>query len=160
MHTLDNQFASTSSRDAFGHWILLGDYEAEAFVYWLMNDSGLSKYEIIDELEYQINKPDVGYQITDICYKALNAIPIPCAHCGRTILYGEANSLHKYKTEKHSDVVSRSLVGGSTFRKRTSMTYIARRDYICDECFAEYTKKYKEGKEKRGIKSFFKKLFG
>lgn len=157
MRTLDKHFA-TSSRDAFGHWILLGDYEAEAFVNWLMNDSGLSKYEIIDELEHQINKPDAGFQTTQECSKALNTIPVSCAKCGRTILYGDANTLYNYKTEKHSDVVSRGLVGGSTFRRRTSMTYISGREYMCDECFAEY-KKYKEEKEKRGIKSFFKKLF-
>lgn len=161
MRTINEHFASESARDTLGHWILLGDYEAEDFVNWLMNDSGLAKYEIIDELEYQINKPDAGCQITDICSKALNAIPIFCAHCGRTILYGEANTLNKYKTEKHSDVVSRSLVGGSTFRRKMSMTYISERDYICNNCLSEYKSHHQEAeKGNKGIGHFFKKLFG
>lgn len=160
MRTIKEHFASDSARDINGHWVLLGDYEVAAFVDWLMNDSGLSKYEIIDELEYQIYKPEAGYQIIQECSKALNTIPVPCVMCGRTVSYEEANILNKYKTEEHSDVVSRSLVGGSTFRRKTSMTYIAGRDYICDECLAEYKRECKEEKGSKGIKRIFKKLFG
>jgi hypothetical protein len=40
------------------------------------------------------------------------------------------------------------------------MTYIVGHDYICNDCFAEYIKKNEEENEKRGIKQFFKKLFG
>ena len=162
MRTVNDHFASDSARDILGHWILLGDYEAEAFINWLMNDSGLSKYEIIDELEYQINKPDTGFLTTQECSKALEIIPISCAMCGRTIQFGEANAINKYKTEKHSDVISIGLVGGSTFRRKTSMTYIAKRDYICNDCLAEYKRRHQEA-EKRcngGIRSIFKKLFG
>ncbi len=162
MRTVNDHFASDSARDILGHWILLGDYEAEAFINWLMNDSGLSKYEIIEELEYQINKPDTGFLTTQECSKALEIIPISCAMCGRTIQFGEANAINKYKTEKHSDVISRGLVGGSTFRRKTSMTYIAKRDYICNDCLAEYKRRHQEA-EKRcngGIRSIFKKLFG
>lgn len=31
MRTTNEHFASDSARDTLGHWILLGDYEAEAF---------------------------------------------------------------------------------------------------------------------------------
>ena len=161
MRTINEHFASDSARDTLGHWILLGDYEAEAFVNWLMNDSGLSKYEIIDELEYQINKSDAGFLTTQECSKALDTIPVSCAICGKTIPFGEAYAFNKYKTESHSDVVSRSLVGGSTFRRKTSMTYIAERDYICNDCLAEYKRHHqKDEKKNKGIKHFFKKLFG
>ena len=161
MRTANEHFSSESARDTWGHWILLGDYEAEAFVNWLMNDSGLSKYEIIDELEYQMNKPDVGFQTTQECSKALETIPVSCVICGKTILFGEAKAFNKYKTESHSDVVSRSLVGGTTFRRKTSLTYIAERDYICNDCLAEYKGRHQEtGKKDKGIRHFFKKLFG
>ena len=89
MRTVNEHFASDSARDTLGHWILLGDYEAEAFVNWLMNDSGLSNYEIIDELEYQINKPDASFQTIHECSKALDTIIVSCAICGRTISFGE-----------------------------------------------------------------------
>ncbi|WP_033150962.1 hypothetical protein [Prevotella sp. RM4] len=161
MQTVNEYFTKDSARDTFGHWTLLGDYEAEAFVNWLMNDSGLSKYEIIDELEYQINKPDAGFLTVQECSKALDAIPVSCAMCNKTIPFREANAFNKYKTESHSDVVSRSMVGGTIFRRKTSITYIAERNYICNDCLVEYKRKRQEvAKKDKGIRHFFKNLFG
>lgn len=160
MRTVNEHFAADSARDIWGHWILLGDFEAEAFVNWLMNDSGLSNYEIIDELEYQINKSDASYLTTQKCSKALDTITVFCAICGRTISFGEANAFNKYKTESHSDVISRSLVGGSTVRRETSIAYIAERNYICNDCLAEYKRNHQEDEGSKGIRRFFKKLFG
>jgi hypothetical protein len=160
MRTVNEHFASDTARDTLGHWILLGGFEAEAFVNWLMNDSGLSNYEIIDELEYQINKLDASFLTTQECSKALDTITVSCAICGRTIPFGEANTINKYKTKSYSDVISRSLFGGSTVRRETSITYIAKRDYICNDCLAEYKRNHQEDEGSKGIRRFFKKLFG
>ena len=160
MRTVNEHFAADSARDIWGHYILLGDFEAETFVNWLMNDSGLSNYEIIDELEYQINKQDASFLTKQKCSKALDTITVFCAICGRTISFGEANAFNKYKTESHSDVISRSLFGGSTVRRETSITYIAERNYICNDCLAEYKRNHQEDEGSKGIRRFFKKLFG
>jgi hypothetical protein len=167
MRTTNEHFASDSARDTLGHWILLGDYEAEAFVNWLMNDSGLSDNEVIQELEYQRSRFDVSTYFQELCTNAINTVseglynmPVRCSQCGRIILYGEAKYITTgYKTNRTSQVVSRSLVGGSTVR-RISETYTPNERCFCEKCANEYYKKCKEDAENSGIKGFFRKLFG
>lgn len=167
MRTVNEHFASDSARDTLGHWILLGDYEAEAFVNWLINDSGLSDTEIIEELEYQRSRSEASTYFQNLCSNAINTIseglynmPVRCSQCGRIVLYGDAKYIITgYKTHRTSQVVSRSLVGGSTVR-RISEFHTPIEKCFCKRCANEYYKKCKEKAENSGIKGFFKKLFG
>lgn len=155
-----NNFASTAVRDMFGHWILLGDWEAENFVNWLLKESGLHPYEVIAELEYQMTQPDADPLLIEECSEALKAIPVRCESCGRIIPYGFANVINRYKTDSHSEVISRSLFGGSTVRRKTSITYIAGRDFICDNCMESRKKNIKRKEKGSGIKKLFRKIAG
>ena len=141
------------------HYTLLGEVEADEFVNWLMNDSGLSIPEIIYELEYQRNNPEFGYHMKEVCTNALKSIMVCCSQCGRTISYEDANWITtKYDVNKSSRIISRSIVGGSTVR-RINTTYTPINECFCDDCLNENRKKYKEEKERNSIKGLFKRLF-
>lgn len=154
-----HNFNSPCARDMWGHWVLLGDWEAEDFVNWLTTESNLSSFEIIEELEYQIQQSDAGPQIIKFASEALSKMPVICSQCGRIVPFGSARRINRYKTDHYSEVISRSLVGGSTFRRNTSITYITGYDYYCNMCFTALQIIHKNKCKNKGIKGFLKKLF-
>ena len=146
-------------KDLFnGHWIISNADNPEEFISWLLNESGYSIVDIIDELEYQCSNPDAILH-NGIFSEALNNIPVVCSQCGKNIAYGDANWITQYKTDTHRKVVSRSLVGGSTVRQKSTITYATGRLCYCNECYSDFKRVAKEESEKNSIKDFFKKLF-
>lgn len=158
MRTVNEYFTSGYAKDPFGHWIIMTKDEAEAFVDWLINESGMSNLDIINELKYQIDKPDAIW--FSIFEDALNNIPVSCSQCGKFIKYGDANWITtRYSVERDSKVISRSLVGGSTVRRITN-THTPINECFCVDCLEERRIKYKQEKEGKSIQNFFKRLFG
>ena len=145
------------------HYHILGD--AETFINWFVNESGLSDAEKIEELEYQRSQLDVSDYFKKLCTNAIDTIHssldywIRCSQCGRPLSYKEARSIITgYKTHSNSEVISRSLFGGSTVRRISEyQTPIER--CLCERCANEYYRRCKEDAEKHSIKGFFKKLF-
>ena len=115
-------------------------------------------FSVIDELEFQCSNPSAISHYS-IFSDALNNIPVVCSQCGKNIHYGDVNWIAQYKTDTHREVISRSLVGGSTVRRKSTITYATGRLCYCNECYNEYKRVAKENAERHSIKGFFKKLF-
>ena len=159
MRDKNNNYKTLMGKDLFNdHWIITNADNPDEFVSWLMNESGYSTIDVIDELEYQCSNPDAISHYS-IFSDALNNIPVACSQCGKSIHYGDANWITQYKTDTHSEVISRSLVGGSTVRRKSTITYATGRLCYCNECYNEYKRVAKENSERHSIKGFFKKLF-
>ncbi len=146
------------------HYHILGD--AETFINWFVNESWLSDAEIIDELEYQRSRYDASDYFKELCTNAINTVsdrinnmPVICSQCRRPLLFKDAQYIViGYNTHRNSQVISRSLVGGSTVR-RISEYHTPIERCFCERCANEYYRKCKEEAEKHSIKGFFKKLF-
>ena len=141
------------------HYIVF-DCEAEDFINWLINDKKLSSYELIEELEYQINKEDVGYHLKNKCVDTLARIPLYCTQCNKITLYANGKKIYRTETKEHRDKISSSLVGGSNFYRKTTMTYITGWDFYCNDCLALNQKKYQQERESKSFKALFKHIFG
>lgn len=156
-HPITRDFVTVYGSD--NHYIV-SDYEAEAFIDWLINDKKLTSFDLVEELEYQINKDDSGSHLRNVCLEALARVPVYCSQCRKITLYANGKKIYRYKTEEHRDRISSSLVGGSNVYRKTTMTYRNGWDYYCNDCLALIHKKFQEEKESESFKAAFKYIFG